>query len=233
MRSASPRICPRCWDRSRRRLGPARRSGPLRWGLQGRRCRVPVGSRLVGTRWFGVSPRPVGFRRRRPTLPRYSVPVPCIVLTVIGDDRAGLVHALSDVVSRHSGNWERSQMAELAGSSRALSSSRYLRNAPMNSPLPCVHSKAFWRSRRIRVRTQTSRQRPRNGAWICWATTGPGLCKRCHRSCIVTSCRSRPWKRSRVRLRWRVANSSRPTLSCGLGDFGCGGYARRSRAVGQ
>ena len=41
--------------------------------------------------------------------------MPRIVLTVIGDDRAGLVHALSDVVSRHSGNWERSQMAELAG----------------------------------------------------------------------------------------------------------------------
>jgi glycine cleavage system regulatory protein len=38
-----------------------------------------------------------------------------IVLTVIGDDRAGLVEALSDVISQHSGNWERSQMAELAG----------------------------------------------------------------------------------------------------------------------
>jgi glycine cleavage system regulatory protein len=37
------------------------------------------------------------------------------VLTVIGDDRAGLVAALSEVISQHSGNWERSQMAELAG----------------------------------------------------------------------------------------------------------------------
>lgn len=37
------------------------------------------------------------------------------MLTVIGDDRAGLVAALSDVVSQHSGNWERSQMTELAG----------------------------------------------------------------------------------------------------------------------
>jgi glycine cleavage system regulatory protein len=37
------------------------------------------------------------------------------VLTVIGDDRAGLVNALADVVADHGGNWERSQMAELAG----------------------------------------------------------------------------------------------------------------------
>ena len=38
-----------------------------------------------------------------------------LVLTVIGDDRAGLVNAVAQVVSRHGGNWERSQMAELAG----------------------------------------------------------------------------------------------------------------------
>jgi glycine cleavage system regulatory protein len=38
-----------------------------------------------------------------------------LVLTVIGDDRAGLVSALADVVADHGGNWERSQMAELAG----------------------------------------------------------------------------------------------------------------------
>ena len=37
------------------------------------------------------------------------------MLTVIGDDRAGLVAALSEVVSAHDGNWERSQLAELAG----------------------------------------------------------------------------------------------------------------------
>jgi glycine cleavage system regulatory protein len=37
------------------------------------------------------------------------------VLTVIGDDRAGLVEALSQVVTDHGGNWEHSQMAELAG----------------------------------------------------------------------------------------------------------------------
>ncbi len=45
----------------------------------------------------------------------YDARVPRIVLTVIGDDRAGLVAALSEVVSTHDGNWERSQLAELAG----------------------------------------------------------------------------------------------------------------------
>ncbi len=38
-----------------------------------------------------------------------------LVLTVIGDDRAGLVSALSEAISAHDGNWERSQLAELAG----------------------------------------------------------------------------------------------------------------------
>jgi glycine cleavage system regulatory protein len=38
-----------------------------------------------------------------------------LVLTVIGDDRAGLVNAVAEVVALHGGNWEQSQMAELAG----------------------------------------------------------------------------------------------------------------------
>ena len=38
-----------------------------------------------------------------------------LVLTVIGDDRSGLVNALAAVVADHRGNWERSQMAELGG----------------------------------------------------------------------------------------------------------------------
>ncbi len=38
-----------------------------------------------------------------------------LVLTVIGDDRAGLVKALADVVQAHDGNWERSHLAELSG----------------------------------------------------------------------------------------------------------------------
>lgn len=38
-----------------------------------------------------------------------------LVLTVVGDDRAGLVQALADAVAAHGGNWERSELAELAG----------------------------------------------------------------------------------------------------------------------
>jgi glycine cleavage system regulatory protein len=37
------------------------------------------------------------------------------VLTVLGDDRPGLVDTLSGVVTAHGGNWERSQMARLGG----------------------------------------------------------------------------------------------------------------------
>jgi glycine cleavage system regulatory protein len=41
--------------------------------------------------------------------------VATLVLTVIGDDRSGLVSALSEVIADHGGSWERSQMARLAG----------------------------------------------------------------------------------------------------------------------
>ncbi|MDO5499263.1 MAG: ACT domain-containing protein [Propionibacteriaceae bacterium] len=37
------------------------------------------------------------------------------VITVIGDERVGLVQSLAEAVSRAGGNWERSEMAELAG----------------------------------------------------------------------------------------------------------------------
>ena len=38
-----------------------------------------------------------------------------LVLTAIGDDKSGLVDALSGVVSDHGGTWEKSHMARLAG----------------------------------------------------------------------------------------------------------------------
>ena len=38
-----------------------------------------------------------------------------LVLTVIGDDRAGLVDALAEPIAAHGGNWDRSHMARLAG----------------------------------------------------------------------------------------------------------------------
>ena len=42
-------------------------------------------------------------------------PMTTLVLTVVGADRAGLVAAVADVVDAHGGNWENSQLAELAG----------------------------------------------------------------------------------------------------------------------
>lgn len=38
-----------------------------------------------------------------------------LVLTVIGDDQAGLVEALSGVVVDHEGNWEKSHLAQIGG----------------------------------------------------------------------------------------------------------------------
>lgn len=38
-----------------------------------------------------------------------------LILTVAGSDRPGLVAAVADIVDAHGGNWERSQLAELAG----------------------------------------------------------------------------------------------------------------------
>src|SRR5919112_3557160 len=38
-----------------------------------------------------------------------------LVLTVIGDDRPGLVSALSSRLTAHGASWERSQMSRLAG----------------------------------------------------------------------------------------------------------------------
>ena len=38
-----------------------------------------------------------------------------LVLTVIGEDRPGLVEALAEMISTHSGSWDESRMARLAG----------------------------------------------------------------------------------------------------------------------
>ncbi|MGN8553072.1 UNVERIFIED_CONTAM: ACT domain-containing protein [Microbacterium sp. SLM126] len=38
-----------------------------------------------------------------------------LVLTVVGSDRSGIVAAVADVVAAHGGNWETSELAELAG----------------------------------------------------------------------------------------------------------------------
>ena len=41
--------------------------------------------------------------------------MPSFVLSILGDDRSGLVEALSAVVSAHGGNWDKSHMTQLAG----------------------------------------------------------------------------------------------------------------------
>lgn len=38
-----------------------------------------------------------------------------LVLTVIGEDRPGLVEALAELIGRHNGSWDESRMARLAG----------------------------------------------------------------------------------------------------------------------
>ena len=38
-----------------------------------------------------------------------------LIITILGDDRAGLVEALSGVIARRNGSWVRSNLAELAG----------------------------------------------------------------------------------------------------------------------
>ncbi len=38
-----------------------------------------------------------------------------LVITIIGDDREGLVEAVAGAIADHDGNWEKSHMAELAG----------------------------------------------------------------------------------------------------------------------
>ena len=60
------------------------------------------------------SPGGVGPRRRCRTVGTLSL-MTTLVLTVVGDDRQGLVAAVADVVDAHGGNWENSELAELAG----------------------------------------------------------------------------------------------------------------------
>lgn len=52
---------------------------------------------------------------KRPAADRYAERMTTLVLTVVGDDRAGLVAAVAEVIDAHGGNWESSRLAELAG----------------------------------------------------------------------------------------------------------------------
>ncbi len=48
-------------------------------------------------------------------LARYCSVMASYVISVLGDDRTGLVAAISEAIDRHGGNWERSHMTQLAG----------------------------------------------------------------------------------------------------------------------
>ena len=82
-------------------------------GVSARAAAVDSGMNLCADAEWGRESRwqrRIGGRGRP-----YDALVATFVLTVIGDDRVGLVEALADTVSTHGGNWEHSQMAELAG----------------------------------------------------------------------------------------------------------------------
>jgi len=49
------------------------------------------------------------------SLCNYDQQMTSVVITLIGDDQAGLVDAVASVVAKHHGNWDRSHLAELAG----------------------------------------------------------------------------------------------------------------------
>ncbi len=51
----------------------------------------------------------------RPVAVSYADGMQHMVITVLGNDRAGLVDELSGAITRNGGNWERSEMIELAG----------------------------------------------------------------------------------------------------------------------
>ena len=44
-----------------------------------------------------------------------DTPTVSLILTVIGDDRPGLVERLASAISRHDGNWLESSMSHLSG----------------------------------------------------------------------------------------------------------------------
>ena len=75
----------------------------------------------VAFRAFGTHPRGAAAKRcvnetrgARPA-DHYPAGMATLVLTVLGDDRAGLVSAVSAALDAHGASWERSQLARLAG----------------------------------------------------------------------------------------------------------------------
>ncbi len=116
----------------------------------------------AGIRWRG---------RRRSGLSSIAA-VTTLVLTVIGDDRAGLVKALADVVQAHDGNWERSHLAELSGTFAGVVevSVPEPRAAELQAALRPLEGLLD-----VKVHTGTAHPPPRGTRWSsrCSATTTP------------------------------------------------------------
>ncbi|HVL62787.1 MAG TPA: ACT domain-containing protein, partial [Microbacterium sp.] len=87
---------------------------PPRRGRSTRHRAEPAVVRLCRA---GAARAPELTRARGPARPTdgYAERMTTLVLTVVGDDRAGLVAAVAAVIDSHGGNWENSQLAELAG----------------------------------------------------------------------------------------------------------------------
>jgi glycine cleavage system regulatory protein len=85
-------------------------SGRLRCGFSGR-LRACVTAAKPARKHDSMPPRP------GTSVPWVSYPpgMATFILTVIGDDRPGLVSALSAPIKAHDGSWERSHLSRLAG----------------------------------------------------------------------------------------------------------------------
>ena len=83
-----------------------------------------------------------------------------VVITLIGDDQAGLVDAVAAVVAAHGGNWDRSHLAELAGKFAGI----VLVNVPDNSVDPMLHELDAIQARGLLAITAERAKAPSNDA---------------------------------------------------------------------
>jgi len=70
-----------------------------------------------------------------PTAMKSTMEKTSLVLTCIGEDREGLVEALSEVVQSHQGNWQESRMARLGGRFLRVVVETTAEHEPLDHPL--------------------------------------------------------------------------------------------------
>lgn len=75
-----------------------------------------------------------------------------LLLTLIGEDRPGLVEALSDVLTQHGGNWEESRMATLGGKFAGI----LLVTVPASNSDALIHALDELKSQGLHVRASHS-----------------------------------------------------------------------------